>query len=233
MTSKRSVLVTGGTGSLGRAVVARYLEADCSVVVPWISQKEADGLRHAHPDAPGLVLVEGSVTDPEGAQAVVSAAREAGALDTLVLLVGGFAMGLVEETDPDTWERMVALNATSVFQVVREALPVLKDNGGGRIVTVAAEPALDRGAEKMGAYAATKAAVVSLTRTLAREGGGHGITANAVAPRIIDTPANRRSMPDADTSTWLKPSEIADVIFFLTGAEGEIVNGSVLTLNRG
>lgn len=142
-------------------------------------------------------------------------------------------MGLVEETDPDTWDRMVSLNATSVFQVAREAFPILKENGGGRIVTVAAEPALDRGAEKMGAYAATKAAVVSLTGTLAREGGPHGITANAVAPRIIDTPANRRSMPDADTSTWLQPAEIANVIAFLTGPDGGIVNGSILTLNRG
>ena len=233
MAAQRSVLVTGGTGSLGRAVVARYLEEGARVVVPWVSESEADGLRDAHQDAPGLVLVEASVTQPEGALRVVEAAREAGRLEAVVLLVGGFAMSPVRGTDPETWDRMFALNATSVFQVARGAIPVLQENGGGRIVTVAAEPALDRGAEGMGAYAASKAAVVSLTRTLAREGGPHGITANAVAPRIIDTPANRRSMPDADTSTWLKPEEIAAVIAFLTGPDGGIVNGSVLTLNRG
>jgi NAD(P)-dependent dehydrogenase (short-subunit alcohol dehydrogenase family) len=85
----------------------------------------------------------------------------------------------------------------------------------------------------MGAYAATKAAVVSLTRTLAAEGAEGGVNVNAIAPRIIDTPANRTSMPDADTSTWLKPREIARVVAFLTSEAGRIVNGSVLTLNRG
>ena len=101
------------------------------------------------------------------------------------------------------------------------------------MVTVAAEPALDRGAPGMASYAATKAAVVSLTQSLAREGAEHGITANAVAPRIIDTPANRKSMPDANTSTWLRPEEIARVVGFLAGPDGGIVTGNVLTLSRG
>ena len=231
--AERTVLVTGGTGSLGQAVVEHFLAEGARVVVPWVAEREAEALRATLPDAAKLTLLQASVTDPEGAARVVAAASEVGRLEAAVLLVGGFAMNPVAETSRDTWDRMVALNATSVFQVAREVVPVLKENGGGRIVTVAAEPALDRGAKGMGAYAATKAAVVSLTRTLAREGGPHGITANAVAPRIIDTPANHRSMPDADTSTWLKPAEIAEVIGFLTGPRGGIVNGSVLTLSRG
>lgn len=85
----------------------------------------------------------------------------------------------------------------------------------------------------MGAYAATKAAVVSLTQTMAREAAEDGVNVNAIAPRIIDTPANREAMPDADRRSWLAPSEIAEVIGFLTGPAGRIVNGSVLTLNRG
>lgn len=229
----RAVLVTGGTGALGQAVVEYFLSEGARVVVPWVSEGEADRLRERIPDDAPLTLVRASVTDPDGAARTVAAAREAGRLDTAVLLVGGFAMDPVAKTGRDDWDRLVALNATSVFQVAHHVLPVLEANGGGRIVTVAAEPALDRGAKGMGAYAATKAAVVSLTQTLAREGGPLGITANAVAPRIIDTPANRASMPEADTSTWLGPDEIARVIGFLAGPHGGIVNGSVLTLNRG
>lgn len=230
---ERSVLVTGGTGALGEAVVDRLLADGVRVVVPFMSDAAADRLRaHVPPDAP-LTLVPASVTDPAGAARVVDAARAAGQLDSAVLLVGGFAMDSVEETDRTTWDRMLDLNATSVFQVAREVFPVLRANGGGRIVTVAAEPALDRGVRGMGAYAAAKAAVVSLTQTLAREGGPHGITANALAPRIIDTPANRAAMPEANFATWPTATEIAEVIAFLTGSHGAIVTGSVLTLSRG
>lgn len=227
----RTVLITGGTGFLGEGVVARYLEDGWRVVVPWVVEKEVPRLKErvGAPDA--LVLVRADVTASGG---VADALAAAGEVHAGVLLVGGFAMAPLAETDPDTWHRMVALNATSLFQVARQLLPRLAANeDGGSLVTVAAEPALRRGAEGMGAYAASKAAVVSLTQTLAAEGAPDGVNANAVAPRIIDTPANRASMPDADTSTWLKPAEIARVVAFLTSEAGRIVNGSVLTLNRG
>lgn len=226
----RTVLVTGGTGFLGEGVVERFLEDGWRVVVPWVSEDEVPRLMDRVGNPPELVTFKADVTDPESVSRLLEAAGE---LHAAVLLVGGFAMSPLAETNPGTWERMVALNATSVFQVARQVLPKLEAAGGGSLVTVAAEPALDRGADGMGAYAATKAAVVSLTRTLAQEGAGAGINANAVAPRIIDTPANRESMPDADTSTWLQPREIARVIAFLTSPEGQIVNGAVLTLNRG
>ena len=227
----RTVLITGGTGFLGEGVVERYLEDGWGVVVPWVVESEVPRLRDRVGDPEALTLVRADVTDPEG---VAEALAAAGEIHAGVLLVGGFAMAPIAETDPDTWHRMVALNATSLFQVTRQLLPRLSANqDGGSLVTVAAEPALDRGAEGMGAYAATKAAVVSLTRTLAAEGAEGGVNVNAIAPRIIDTPANREAMPDADTSTWLKPREIARVVAFLTSDAGRIVNGSVLTLNRG
>jgi len=227
----RTVLITGGTGFLGEGVVERYLEDGWRVVVPWVVESEVPRLRDRVGDPDTLTLVRADVTDPQG---VADALGAADAIHAGVLLVGGFAMAPLAETDPETWQRMVALNATSLFQVTRQLLPRLAANeDGGSVVTVAAEPALDRGAEGMGAYAATKAAVVSLTRTLAAEGAEGGVNVNAIAPRIIDTPANRTSMPDADTSTWLKPREIARVVAFLTSEAGRIVNGSVLTLNRG
>jgi NAD(P)-dependent dehydrogenase (short-subunit alcohol dehydrogenase family) len=227
----RTVVVTGGSGFLGGAVVERYLADGWRAVVPWISEKEVHRLRDRVGPAPGLVLVEADVTDPDGWERVLDSA---GAVDAGVLLVGGFDMAPLVETDPGAWNRLVALNATSVFQSARALLPRIGESpGGGSLVTVAAEPALDRGAPGMGAYAATKAAVVSLTQTLAREGAEKSVNVNAIAPRIIDTPVNREAMPDADRSSWLPPSEIAEVIAFLTGPAGRIVNGSVLTLNRG
>ncbi len=227
----RTVLITGGTGFLGEGVVERYLEDGWRVVVPWVVESEVPRLRDRVGDSEALTLVRADVTDPQGVADALAAADE---IHAGVLLVGGFAMAPIAETDPDTWHRMVALNATSLFQVTRQLLPRIAANeDGGSLVTVAAEPALDRGAEGMGAYAATKAAVVSLTRTLAAEGAEGGVNVNAIAPRIIDTPANRKAMPDADTSTWLTPREIARVVAFLTSEAGRIVNGSVLTLNRG
>ncbi|MEJ2541548.1 MAG: SDR family NAD(P)-dependent oxidoreductase [Gemmatimonadota bacterium] len=227
----RTAVITGGSGFLGSAVVERYLEDGWRVVVPWVVEDEVPRLLNRVGERDRLELLEADVTDPDRFEAVVETAGE---VHAAILLVGGFAMSPVAETDPGTWDRMVALNATSVFQASRLLVPRLTANeGGGSLVTVAAEPALDRGAAGMGAYAATKAAVVSLTRTLAAEAAEGGVNVNAIAPRIIDTPANRASMPDADTSSWLRPDEIARVIAFLTGDAGRIVNGSVLTLNRG
>ncbi|UCC26380.1 MAG: SDR family oxidoreductase [Gemmatimonadales bacterium] len=230
---ERVVLVTGGTGFLGQAVVRHFLEAGARVVVPWVAQAEAERLREQTAEGARLTLIEASVTDPAGADAIVAACREAGVLQVAVLLVGGFAMQPIHETERSTWDRMWTLNATSVFQVAHHVLPLLRETGGGRVITVAAEPALDRGAPGMAAYAATKSAVVSFTQSMAREGAEYGVTANAVAPRIIDTPANREAMPDADTSTWLAPEAIAQVIGFLAGPEAGIVTGNVLTLSLG
>jgi len=105
--------------------------------------------------------------------------------------------------------------------------------GGGRILTVTAVPAVERGAANMSAYAAAKAAVLSLTQSPARELAPAGITVNAIAPSIIDTPANRAAMPGADTSTWLAPEAIARVLTWLASEDAGIVTGSVLMLSRG
>jgi len=231
----RSVLVTGGTGALGTAVVRAFANAGAHVTVSWVVERERDALREElGTSAKNVQLEQADVTDPDAVAALcAAAAKPTGRLDVLVQLVGGFAFAPIDETDPKTWHKMIALNATSTFLCAREAAKLMRPQGRGRIVTVAAVPAVDRGAANMSAYAASKAAVLNLTQSLSKELVGDGITVNAIAPSIIDTPANRKAMPDADTSTWLAPSAIADVVVWLAGESAGIVAGSVVMLSRG
>jgi NAD(P)-dependent dehydrogenase (short-subunit alcohol dehydrogenase family) len=151
----------------------------------------------------------------------------------LVNLVGGFAMAPVEGTERAAWERMLQLNATSAFLCIRAAVPAMKAARAGRIVNVSSAPALNRGAEKMSAYSAAKAAVLNLTESLAKELAPWAITVNAIVPSVIDTPANRQASPGADRATWLQPAEVAEVIGFLASEAAGIVTGTAVNLSRG
>ncbi len=228
----RVALVTGGTGGLGRAVVRTFLEHGASVHVPVFDDDEVDALADELGDAIESVGLHRGVdlTDPASVEALFGAIP---APLVVANLAGGFSMGPIEETDPGTWRRMIDLNATSAFLVSRAAFPGMRRAGFGRILNVSAFPALDRGARGMSAYGAAKAAVLNLTQTLAREGLPHGITANAVLPSTIDTPANREAMADADRTAWLAPHEIARVLVFLASDAGKIVTGAAIPLQRG
>ena len=232
---EKDVLVTGGTGALGTAVVRAFADAGAHVTVSWVVERERDALVTELGSAGERVRLEqADVTDPDSvATLCAGAAKRAGRLDVLVQLVGGFAFAPIGETDPRTWQKMIALNATSTFLCAREAVGLMRPYGQGRIVTVAAVPAVERGAANMAAYAAAKAAVLSLTQSLSKEVVTDGITVNAIAPSIIDTPANRKAMPDADTSTWLAPSAIAEVVLWLASESAGIVTGSVMMLSKG
>ncbi len=231
----RVALVTGGTGALGRSVVRRLVEAGAHVHVTWRSEREAADFRaFLGKTVTRVTLHQADVTSPQEVTALFQAVRaEAGWLDLLACIVGGFTAGPLEETPPDVWDRMIALNATSAFLCCRAAVPLLRAGGHGRIVHVAARPALERGAANMSAYAASKAAVLNLTYSLAKELARDRITVNAIVPSIIDTPANRAAMPGADLTTWLKPEEIADVVTFLASDAAGVVTGSAVNLSRG
>lgn len=237
---ERVAVVTGGTGALGRWVVRELAAAGMRVRVPEHTPGTADGVRAFLDEELGeegsarVDFRPGSVTDADGVAAYFGGVmNETGRIDILVNGVGGFAMAPVEETDPETWRRMMELNADSAFLSSRAVVPTMKERGWGRILNVASFPALERDAAGMSAYAASKAALVNLTRSLADELLEHGITVNAVVPRIIDTPANRAAMPDADRSGWLAPAEIARVLTFLAGDAAGIVTGAAIPLEKG
>jgi NAD(P)-dependent dehydrogenase (short-subunit alcohol dehydrogenase family) len=234
-TTKRVAVATGGTGALGQWVVRALLEQGFSVHVPWIVAAEAEALAMRVGELSSeLFLTEADVGSADGVTRYFGGVgAQAGRLDALCNLVGGFRTAPLGDTDAKLWEHMLRLNATTAFLCSRGALPLMKESGGGRIVNVAALPAVERGAAGMSAYAASKAALLNLTYSLARELRKEAITVNAIAPEILDTPENRRSMPDADTSRWVHPSEAARVISFLVGPDAASVTGSVLVLARG
>lgn len=235
--SERVAVVTGGTGALGRWVVRELAASGLRIRVPRHTPEAEDETRAFLDDELEDAAAERvrfrpcDVTDPGEVESFFEAvAREEGRLDVLVNGVGGFRMASLEETAPETWRRMWDLNATSAFLCARAAVPHMKARGWGRIVNVASFPALERGGAEMSAYAASKAALLNLTRSLAAELRERGVTVNAVVPRIIDTPANRRAMSDADRSSWLEPRAIARVVDFLVGDDAGIVTGAAIPL---
>ena len=136
-------------------------------------------------------------------------------------------MAGITDTDDATWERMMAMNLKSVFLMTRAVLPHMIERNYGRIVNIGARPAL-HGAANMCAYGASKAGVINLTQSVADEMSRYNINVNAVIPGTMDTPRNRKGMPRADYSKWVKPEEIAKVILFLCSSEAQSISGAVV-----
>ena len=220
-------IVTGGTGGLGQAVVEELLDAGAQVVTTWLVEAEMEAAEAAFGDREGLTLVEANLLE-DGADTAVAAANKLGPLTSLVNLVGGFAAGpRLHEAEPAELEKMLALNLTTAVNAARAAIPAMLDGDGGAIVCVGTKVAyqpFSGGA----AYAISKSAVLALVRSLDVEYREDGIRANAIVPNVIDTPANRESMPDADHSKWVQPAEIARVIRFLCSADSSPVTGAAI-----
>lgn len=223
----RSVIVTGGFGILGQAVAQAFAAAGDKVArldfAPSPHSPVAGAL-----DIGGIDLNDAAATEA----ALAQVAKAHGGLDVLVNVAGGFVWETLEGGSIDTWARMQAMNLTSNATITKLALPLLKASPAGRIVNIGAGGAVKAGMG-MGAYAASKSGVHRLTEALAEELAGTSVTVNAVLPSILDTPTNRADMPDADTSTWVQPAALAEVIQFLASNAARSISGALIPVSRG
>jgi NAD(P)-dependent dehydrogenase (short-subunit alcohol dehydrogenase family) len=225
------VLVSGGTGGLGRAVSLAFLNEGASVVVTYVIDQEFADLKTAaaREDASRLVGRKVDVTE-EGAveQLIKGILADHGRLDVLVNTVGGYAGGMkLWEADTEILDHMLAMNLRSGFVLSRVAARTMLLRGKGSIVNVIARAALDH-PPGLGAYAASKAAALAMMDSLAADLKGTGVRANSILPSIIDTQANRNAMPNADFATWPKPEDIAHVILFLASDSAKVIHGAAI-----
>jgi NAD(P)-dependent dehydrogenase (short-subunit alcohol dehydrogenase family) len=223
----QSAIVTGGTGGLGSAVVARLLDDGWRVVVPWIVERELERVQERE----GLELVQADLFEPEAVASVVSVAADSSPeapLRGVVNLVGGFAMGgRVHETPIEEFEEQFRLNLRPAYLVVAAGVPHLLAAGGGSIVCVGTRAAVQPFSGAAG-YISSKAAVIAFAQAVAAEYKNDGIRCNAILPSVIDTPANRASMPKADFDKWVKSAEIAGVIAHLLSDDSRPTSGAAV-----
>ncbi len=224
----RVAVITGAPGNLGRAAVAAFAEAGARLALVHHS---AERLREAFSDLPeGRHLLVGGVdqTRPQTVNDAVARVVDAfGRIDVLFNTVGGFAAAGVLEDRWETWQGLYDINVQTTFHACRAVAPVMIEGGGGRIVNTAS-PHAWKAPGGVAAYAASKAAVLRLTESLAAELGGHGINVNAVVPGTLDTPSNRAAMPDADPTAWVSPRAVADVAVFLASDAARAVRGAAI-----
>ena len=228
--SERVVMVTGAAGNLGAAITRAFQAAGAKMV---LVDRAADRLPGIYPklaDSPDHFLATSvDVTDAETVEAMVKETiQRFGRIDVLANVAGGYRAGTaVHETPFETWDFMLNLNARSVFIVSRGVIPHMLEQGQGKIISVAARAALKGGA-KMGAYSVSKSAVMRLSESMSAELKRSGINVNCVLPSTIDSPQNRRAMPDADYSRWVKPEAMADVVLFLASDAARAVHGAAI-----
>lgn len=226
--SGRSVVISGGTGALGRALLRRFLDGGDRVVVPWIVKHELDALEAEEGEAlrrGRIVLVEADIAEEAGAQLVAAAAPGA---EALVNTAGGFGGGKpLHDTELELWDRMYRMNVRTAVALSRALLPGMLARQRGSIANIASRAALDLPAG-LSAYAAAKGAVLTLSEILQKEVAERHVRVNTIVPTTIDTPANRAAMPNADFSHWTPPAAIAEVVYWLASDAAATVRGALV-----
>ena len=210
-------LITGASGGLGRAVVQTFLASGATVFGADVAWKEKPA---------GLQTLEANLTEAADCERIAKQS----APDVLIHLVGGFDGGKpVAETSDDVWDRMMNMNLRTTLHMIRAVLPQMLARGHGRIVAIGSRAALEPMAN-FAAYSVSKAAVVTLVKSVALEVMDSGITVNTVLPSTIDTPANRAAMPNADFSKWVSPESIAKLLLWLSSDDAANVNGAAIPI---
>lgn len=226
----KTILITGATGALGSVAADACASTGANLVLTARSATDLTGLA-ARLNLPSerLLIQPADLTNPvEVANLVADITTRWGGADILLHTTGGWAGGkrLGDLTDAD-WQAMLALNLQTTFNINRAVLPYMLAKGWGRIVNIAARAALLPGA-KQAPYNVAKAGVVALTASLAQDYRRSGVTANCLLPGTIDTPSNRRDMPDGDTTRWVKPQELVSAMLYLCSTEAGAINGAAI-----
>lgn len=223
----KAVMITGAAGSLGRAVAAAFAREHASLVL--LDLDEA-ALHAAYPGADDRrLLLAVDLNDGAAVEKAVSqAVTRLGGLHALCNIAGGFRMGpAVHETPAELWKLMLDMNAGTMLNAVRAAVPHMLKAGGGKVVNIGAG-AGQKGMPQMGAYSASKSIVIRLTESMAAELRERGVNVNCVLPSIIDTPPNRAAMPKADFAKWVAPQDLASVIVFLCSDAARAIHGAAI-----
>lgn len=229
------VLITGPAGNLGSAVVKEFTTKGSSLILLDNHENRLKNLYPQLENSPDHLLISSvDLTDASKVSSAVSKAVDHfGRIDILIHTAGGFRIGeKVHETTDNTWDVMMDLNVRTLLNISRAVVPLMLEKNSGKIISIGARPALS-GKARMGSYSAAKSAVLRLTESMAAELKSQGINVNCVLPGTIDTPENRKAMPDADTSRWVSPESLANVILFLTSDAARDIHGAAIPVYGG
>ena len=221
-------IITGAKGGLGSFVTEGFLAAGAKVVGVSRSIQATD---FAHPNFTAIPaeLSSGDVARKLADEVI----GRFGRIDSLIHVMGGFAGGKsVADTDDATFEKMLDMNYRAGYFIARAVIPQMRQQGSGRILAVASRQGVEPGA-MVSAYSASKAALVALIRCVALENKDRGISANSVLPGVMDTPANRASDPNADTSQWVQPAQVAALLVHLASDASAQITGAAIPIYGG
>ncbi|HEX6983204.1 MAG TPA: SDR family NAD(P)-dependent oxidoreductase [Balneolaceae bacterium] len=227
--SDKHVIITGGTGALGSAVVDLLIQAGAKCSIPCFNESEMEAFELR--DDENIFIKTGvDLTDEKATENFYrEAVKKQGGLWASVHTAGGFAIGAIEKTTLEDFNKQLHMNLITCYNSCRAAVELIRKSTGGRIVNIASRPGIERRQGKgMTAYTVAKAGVAALTEALAAEVVSDGVLVNAIAPSIIDTPANRKSMPDVNYDKWPKPEQLARQIVYLISRENEITSGAII-----
>jgi NAD(P)-dependent dehydrogenase (short-subunit alcohol dehydrogenase family) len=225
--SGQTIVITGAAGTLGQAVAGAFGARGANLVL--VDQKSETLARAFGAGTETRMLAPTDLLDQAEVSATIEKAMARFArLDVLCNIAGGFRMGAaVHETSDADWNFLFDINARTLLHAVRAVVPRMLRTGGGKVVNVGAFAA-QKGVAQMAAYIASKSAVIRLTEAMAGELREKGINVNCVLPTIIDTPANRAAMPDADPARWVAPADLASVVLFLASPAARAIHGAAL-----
>lgn len=223
---KKTVIITGASGNLGTAVTQKFLSEGYTVVATVTSEESKKELPPSEKLRTEIVNLMNEVETENFVQNTVTQYKK---IDAALLLVGGFAMGKVTDTKIADIKKQMALNFDTAYNVARPLFAHMLQNGEGRIVFIGSRPALQASAGKnLIAYGLSKSLLAKLAEYINEEAKGTNITATVVVPSMIDTPINRKSMPNADADSWVKPEALAEILEFVVSGKASPLRETVL-----